>query len=73
MEFDIYGDKDTPIESIVQRIRRIWIAKWLTQDDLAILIGYSNRSTNNKIDFGAHNIDYEKILRFSYMLKVPAG
>lgn len=36
-------------------------------------MGYSNRSTINKIESGAHNIDHEKILKFAYMLKVPAG
>ena len=35
-------------------------------------MGYSNRSTINKIESGAHNIAHEKILKFSYMLKVPA-
>ena len=36
-------------------------------------MGYSNRSTINKIESGAHNIDHEKILKFAYILKVPAG
>ena len=69
MEVDIYENEDEPIETIGQRIR---IAKGLTQDDLAKLMGYSNRSTINKIESGAHNIDYEKILKFACMLKVPA-
>ena len=73
MEADIYANEDEPIETIGQRIRRIRIAKGLTQDDLAKLMGYSNRSTINKIESGAHNIDHEKILKFAYMLKVPAG
>ena len=73
LEVDIYGDEDTPIETIGQRIRRIRIAKGLTQDDLAKLMGYFNRSTINKIESGAHNIDHKKILKFAYMLKVPAG
>ena len=73
MEVDIYANEDEPIETIGQRIRRIRIAKGLTQDDLAKLMGYSNRSTINKIESGAHNIDHEKILKFAYMLKVPAG
>ena len=73
LEVDIYGDEDTPIETIGQRIRRIIIAKGLTQDDLAKLMGYSNRFTINKIESDAHNIDHEKNLKFAYMLKVPAG
>jgi len=73
LEVDIYGDEDTIVETIGQRIRRIRIAKGLTQDDLAKLMGYSNRSTINKIESGAHNIDHEKILKFAYILKVPAG
>ena len=36
-------------------------------------MGYSNGSTINKIESGFHNIDHEKILKFAYMLKVPAG
>ena len=72
IEIDIYNDEDTIVETIGQRIRRIRIAKGLTQDDLANLMGYSNRSTINKIESGAHNIDHEKILKFAYML-VPAG
>ena len=36
-------------------------------------MGYSNRSTIIKIESGAYNIDHEKILKFAYMLKVPAG
>ena len=36
-------------------------------------MGYSNRFIINKIEFNTHNIDYEKILKFAYMLKVPAG
>ncbi len=47
LEVDIYGDEDSPIETIGQRIRRIRIAKGLTQDDLAKLMGYSN---NDKIN-----------------------
>ena len=73
LKVDIYGNEDTIVETIGQRIRRIRIAKGLTQDDLAKLMGYSNRSTINKIESGAHNIDHEKILKFAYMLKVPAG
>ena len=73
MEVDIYVNEDELIETIGQRIRRIRIAKGLTQDDLAKLVGYSNRSTINKIESGAHNIDHEKILKIAYMLKVPAG
>ena len=73
MEVDIYANEDELIETIGQRIRRIRIAKGLTQDDLAKLMGYSNRSTINKIESGAHNIDHEKILKFAYILKVPAG
>lgn len=72
MEFDIY-DENGPIETIGERIKRIRIAKGLTQDDLAKLMGYSNRSTINKIESGVHNVDHEKILKFAYMLKVPAG
>ena len=34
MEVDIYGDEDTPIETIGQRIRRIRMAKGLSQDEL---------------------------------------
>ena len=74
IEVDIYGDEDTIVETIGQRIRRIRIAKGLTQDDLAKLMGYSNRSTINKTESGAHSIDHEKILKFAYIvLKVPAG
>ena len=72
-ELDIYSDEYTPIETIGQRIRRIRIAKGLTKDDLAKLMGYSDISTINKIESGAHSIDHEKILKFAYMLKVPAG
>lgn len=36
-------------------------------------MGYSNRSTINKIESGAHNIGHEETLKFAYMLKVPAG
>ena len=36
-------------------------------------MGYSNGSTINKIECGVHNIDHEKILKFAYILKVPAG
>ena len=73
IEVDIYNDEDTIVETIGQYIRRIRIDKGLTQDELAKLMGYSNRSTINKIESGAHNIDHEKILKFAYMLKVPAG
>ena len=37
MEVDIYANEDEPIETIGQRIRRIRIAKELTQDDLATI------------------------------------
>ena len=36
-------------------------------------MGYSNRSTINKIESGVHSIDHEKILKFAYVLKVLAG
>ena len=52
-----------------QDIRRTRTAKGLTLDDLAKLIGYSNRSTINKIESGAYNIGHEKILKFAYLLK----
>lgn len=58
MEVDIYGNEDEQVETIGQRIRIIRIAKGLTQDDLAKLMGYSNRSIINKIESGAHNIDH---------------
>ena len=63
---------DEPIETIGQRIRIIRISKGLTQDDLAKLMGYSNRSTIIKIESGVLNIDHKKLLKFAYMLKVPA-
>ena len=60
-------------ESLGNKIKRLRVSKGMTQDDLAKLLGYSSRSTINKIESGAHSIDHEKILKFAYMLKVSAG
>ena len=64
-------NKNKTIEQIGQRIKRIRIAKGMTQEELAILMGYSNRSAINKIESGTYNINQKQILKLATIFEMP--
>ena len=51
------------MESLGNKIKRLRVSKGMTQDDLAKLLGYSSRSTINKIESDINAISYDKLLK----------
>lgn len=49
-------------KTIGEKIKEIRIQNNLTMDELAKELGYSQRSTINKIEKGINDISYEKLL-----------
>lgn len=49
-------------KTIGEKIKEIRIQNNLTMDELAKELGYSSRSTINKIEKGINDISYEKLL-----------
>ena len=49
-------------KTIGEKIKEIRIENNLTMDELAEELGYSSRSTINKIEKGINDISYEKLL-----------
>lgn len=56
------------METLYDRIKRLRIKKGLSQDELARLVGYSSRSTINKIESGLIDISQKKITAFANAL-----
>ena len=56
------------METLYDRIKRLRIVKGLSQDELARLVGYSSRSTINKIESGLIDISQKKITAFANAL-----
>lgn len=56
------------METLYDRIKRLRIEKELSQDELAHLVGYSSRSTINKIESGLIDISQKKITAFANAL-----
>lgn len=50
-------------ETLGNKIKRIRIEKNMTQDEFARLLGYSSRSTINKIESDVNTISYDKLLK----------
>ena len=48
-------------ETLGNKIKRLRTEKGLTQDELAKLLGYSSRSTINKIESNINTISYDKL------------
>ena len=59
--------------TIGQRIRRRREELCLTQDELAILVGYKSRSSINKIELDVQNLKQSKIKRIADALQTTPG
>lgn len=57
------------METLGQRIKKLRIERNLSQDELAIKLGYKSRSSINKIELGINDIAQSKIVEFSEVLK----
>lgn len=53
-----------------ENLRRIRQAKGMSQEELAKALGYTNRSSINKIEIGRSNIPTDKIARMAEVLEV---
>ena len=56
------------IMAIGENIRRLRLQRGLSQEELAALIGYSSKSTINKIEQGTRGISHNKITKFAEIL-----
>lgn len=53
-----------------ENLKRLRIAKGMSQEELAKALGYTNRSSINKIEIGRSNIPTDKIARTAEVLGV---
>ena len=56
------------MESIYERIKELRIAKKLSQEELARMVGYTSRSSVNKVEAGLIDLPQSKILAFAKAL-----
>lgn len=56
------------METLGQRIKKLRIERNLSQDELAIKLGYKSRSSINKIELGINDIAQSKIVEFAEAL-----
>lgn len=56
--------------TIGDKIRLLREARGLSQEELAKMLGYTSRSTINKIELNINEISYTKILQFAHVLEV---
>ena len=54
--------------SIGERIRNKRIEKGMTQEELAVSVGYTSKSTINKIELGINDIPLSKVCEFARAL-----
>ena len=59
--------------TMYERIRQLRINAGMSQDDLAKLMGYSDRSMITKIESGKVDISQKKILAFARVLNTTPG
>ena len=57
-------------ESLGNKIKRLRIEKNMTQDELAKILGYSSRSTINKIESDINTLSYDKLLKLVDVFKI---
>ena len=57
-------------ESLGNKIKRLRIEKGMTQEELANILGYSSRSTINKIESDINAISYDKLLKLVELFNV---
>lgn len=62
--------KDSMLKQLGENIKKLRIEKKITQDELARLVGYTSRSTINKIEKGKIDIPQSKILEFAKIFDV---
>ena len=56
-------------ESLGNKIKRLRIERNMTQDELAKILGYSSRSTINKIESDINTLSYDKLLKLVDVFK----
>ena len=56
---------------IGNKIRQRRLELGLTQEELALRLGYKSKSTINKIELNKHDISQSKLVRFAVALEVP--
>ena len=56
-------------ESLGSKIKRLRIERNMTQDELAKILGYSSRSTINKIESDINTLSYDKLLKLVDVFK----
>ena len=57
-------------ESLGNKIKRLRIERNMTQDELAKILGYSSRSTINKIESDINTLSYDKLLKLVDVFKI---
>lgn len=57
-------------ESLGSKIKRLRMERNMTQDELAKILGYSSRSTINKIEADINTISYDKLLKLVEFFKI---
>ena len=62
--------KNKELEIIGRRVREARIAKGLTQDEVAEKIGYTSRTTINKIEMGINGVPNSKLSLLAEILNV---
>ena len=55
---------------IWNKIKRLRIERNMTQDELAKILGYSSRSTINKIESDINTLSYDKLLKLVDVFKI---
>lgn len=60
-------------ETLGNKIKKLRLEKGMTQDELAKLLGYSSRSTINKIESDINTISYEKIKKLVEIFNIDAS
>lgn len=63
-------DKEESKKVFGENLRRIRTARGMSQEELAKALGYTNRSSINKIEIGRSNIPTDKIKRAAEVLGV---
>lgn len=59
--------------TIYERIKSLRESKGLTQEDLALKVGYKSRSAINKIEAGIRDINQSQVVEFAKALDTTPG
>ena len=70
MKREADDNKNKELEIIGRRVREARIAKGLTQDEVAEKMGYTSRTTINKIEMGINGVPNSKLSLLAEILNV---